>query len=521
MKILRILLFPALLTALIAFTAFAASAAPLYEYDRDHDGIWDDIDPAPYNNRFTLTLQDVSGGSTPAGDTMTIPCRIDYSLLTEGDNTRYSEDVAVLALIWATEAYGKSSVTVAEGAPFSPAVCETPAELAELFGLSDFRQIAVASPDGHDADDVTEILLAHRNVDGTELVLLAVRGTQGETEWLSNLDPGADTADYRNTTGTLHPDWSDPANHKGFDVAATRVIRELEQYAAECLPDAPRVLLVTGHSRGGAIANLIGARIERGKDCAGWRSFAYTFSSPRTTAAYDVGKIYTVFNIVNSDDIVTMVPMESIGFKRYGRDVAASADENAELWASLTGRVYHGGDVSAMLATLNTFAAGRADCYEKDCTFTVAVAASSAEDAIRAVQAHYEAEGSGGYVTATAARANVMGLFTRRSWTVTCRYAPIYAARLLLTRVMTGNVADVFRLEDNTLGSYANLLIDIGNDEDASELVAVLLGVRGLDIGSIPSLVRTIDGTGVAQAHQLQSDYTVILAAGRERTEAK
>lgn len=75
-------------------------------------------------------------------------------------------------------------------------------------------------------------------------------------------------------------------------------------------------ILVTGHSRGGGIANLVGSKIvdkaTKSGALNGFVPFTYTFAAPQTTTSalaqntsYD-----SIFNIVNSDDLVPTLPYD-------------------------------------------------------------------------------------------------------------------------------------------------------------------------------------------------------------------
>ena len=71
---------------------------------------------------------------------------------------------------------------------------------------------------------------------------------------------------------------------------------------------------ITGHSRGGAIANVLAARLSDKLD--GSKIFAYTFEAPATVDAEAAGDYKFIHNYVCSDDIVTHIPLW--GMTRYG-----------------------------------------------------------------------------------------------------------------------------------------------------------------------------------------------------------
>ena len=110
--------------------------------------------------------------------------------------------------------------------------------------------------------------------------------------------------------------------HKGFALASLRLKEKFEAYVAEHeVSGSEKIVLLTGHSRGAAIANILGKVYE---DDSGWTSFAYGFATPRTTTNENASSYKTIFNIVNTDDLVTELPLKSWGFTRYGTDKAAS-----------------------------------------------------------------------------------------------------------------------------------------------------------------------------------------------------
>ena len=97
------------------------------------------------------------------------------------------------------------------------------------------------------------------------------------------------------------------------------------------------IFLVTGHSLGAAVANLVAEHLnscDNTNHCPGSRKiediYAYTFATPKTEndiTKYDVTKNQNIFNILNNNDIVTFVPTNfskpnwsDNGWTRYGRD---------------------------------------------------------------------------------------------------------------------------------------------------------------------------------------------------------
>ena len=79
-------------------------------------------------------------------------------------------------------------------------------------------------------------------------------------------------------------------------------------------------VLLVGHSRGGAIANLVAAELDdlgaRAGDAAPFGPvYAYTFAAPATTLASDARseRYSNIFNIANPSDIMPYLPLSASG----------------------------------------------------------------------------------------------------------------------------------------------------------------------------------------------------------------
>lgn len=217
--------------------------------------------------------------------------------------------------------------------------------------------------------------LAHKDLgesDGVrrELIAVSVRGSYG-SEWLSNFNLGEGEAAA--AAEVLADERSH--DHTGYQIAALDILAHLDEWVDEAESRGSEVsILLTGHSRGGAVAGLLASMLDdraatradaavdatatdaaaadaTGTDAASAadatdaaasapRVFAYTFASPRTTlnTRSNDARYGNIFNIVNPADMVTSVPLESWGYVRYGVDKPLPAVDDAgfsELHASM------------------------------------------------------------------------------------------------------------------------------------------------------------------------------------------
>ena len=129
------------------------------------------------------------------------------------------------------------------------------------------------------------------------------------------------------------------------------------------LHDGAKTILITGHSRGAAIANLIGANYEKK---ANTTTYTYTFATPNNTAASNVRDYKTIFNIVNADDMIPFMPLSQWGFDKYGVVKSVSVAKRYEsnplsvkegTWEWFVGRDYN--NDSGTQRTLTAFSKPR------------------------------------------------------------------------------------------------------------------------------------------------------------------
>ena len=205
------------------------------------------------------------------------------------------------------------------------------------------------------------------NGETKQVVAVVIRGTNLTIEeWSSNFDLG------NRSKFSSYEDWTDSNNHKGFDVAANRVMEYLQSYADKYgLNTDDTVFWVMGHSRGAAVANILSAKlIDKGNTV-----YAYTFAAPNTTvsSSASAAKYACIFNLVNEDDFVPCVPMNAWSFKRYG--VSATLDMTSSMeneWHTLVGKMWYNQmsakNLNALIDKLASAASSWDACYTYTCS---------------------------------------------------------------------------------------------------------------------------------------------------------
>lgn len=240
----------------------------------------------------------------------------------------YNHDLATTAAVLAAAAYDESFVKKT---------------LREQLGFNAFDSVEY-HPEGKDYngdyDQVGYSIETRMTSNGVPIIAVIVRGTPGNGEWLSNL----------NVADTLQN--SDQETHEGFKAGALQVLRALRSYVFDNGIDLDEArVLIAGHSRGAAVSNILGARLDDGLTTdAGTLSpdnvYTFTFESPNATRASNRSdaKYGNIFNIVNPEDVVIKVPLGEWGYGRYGNDLALPSRSNTLR-----------GDYKTQLAKMNTY----------------------------------------------------------------------------------------------------------------------------------------------------------------------
>lgn len=169
--------------------------------------------------------------------------------------------------------------------------------------------------------------------DGTnKLIFVGCIGSD-DAQWNSDFDPdGKGSNTNYSDSQSLHR-----INHRGFNDAKNFVFEKLAEYFKRNAFDSDRTkLLITGHSRGAATANLISAELINGRKIDGQHTvksenlFTYTYATPNNTTdqnRYDP-KYDRIINIVNPTDFITKTMPSAWGWGRYGKTYTLPSKTN-------------------------------------------------------------------------------------------------------------------------------------------------------------------------------------------------
>lgn len=304
--------------------------------DTDFDGLTDNIDPDPKNNKYQISLvEETEEGETETGE---LTLTMDYRDLLEQS---YNHNLGLLSSFLLNAVSSTKPKVHNNIYPKTPTEASKVCPILAQIGGEDIVRVKIADKyKAVDRYDVANLAMAHHTFINEnqkyQIYFVIVQPYVDATGWISNFDLGGVdeegnfTENYKYLEGENHPDWTNYIHHKGFDTTTNRLLEEIKTYQeAHNDKDAKQITLVTGHSRGGAIANLIGKYfVDNNKEVR-----AYCFNSPNVTLEKDEvikKEEYKshIYNLINNDDLVSRIPTKGWGFNLYGQDIQLSIDKD-------------------------------------------------------------------------------------------------------------------------------------------------------------------------------------------------
>lgn len=295
---------------------------------------------APKPLSMTATVEgSIFGGMSD--DKIPVSVKFDTRWLTKEDNQVCNPDLAQFCALLSADSYfrekdyDKQRQNRVLFDKFNEPDYEFTSFLKNVgFTEAEHYESYLSQEDPTDSNDSVTVNIGHQTVDEKyDVYAVVIRGCFSAQEWCSAFDPGCESEAYQELTGE-HPEWKNKDHFKGLDVAANRALAYINSYIEKTGDDALEDrILITGHSRGGGIANILGAYFEKETQAT---TYTYTFNTPGVTLSADTKDYKTIFNIFDSGDFFTeQFPFAEGTFSRYGTDMTACVSESEQLRSSI------------------------------------------------------------------------------------------------------------------------------------------------------------------------------------------
>ena len=174
------------------------------------------------------------------------------------------------------------------------------------------------------SNDHVSYAVGHKKVGNETYIAVIIRGENGY-EWISDFNLGK------------------KKTHNGFSKAEKELNKNINSYIKKKKIKGTIKFWVTGHGRGGAVANLYAKRLS--KKYKKENVYAFTFGAPRVSKSPKTGTYWNINNYVLSGDFIAGIIPSKWGFERYGRTITIFDSDINGLNANykkLTGYDYSG-----------------------------------------------------------------------------------------------------------------------------------------------------------------------------------
>ena len=253
----------------------------------------------------------------------------DYSLddCLSSSSLEYSPKLAYMLISLATSAYqGENTFTLLKSSgdmfPNDPlAITESLRNLgfsAEKGDIIENNYYEDAFDPNYKENSTAFSIATKKNSDGEDILVVVIRGSYGGfgNDGFFHLNWEKWASDWRGNTNFHN---YDTGLHEGFNIAASEIIDEISSFLSQKNLNKNTVkFVVTGHSRGAAVANLVSKKlIDSGVSRE--KVYDYNFACPDSGRDYDHmwninNKYGSIFNINNVKDVVGVIPGNFFNF---------------------------------------------------------------------------------------------------------------------------------------------------------------------------------------------------------------
>jgi len=257
--------------------------------------ITDTISYAATDYEYALPYAEIGYSYMDGGSESTFSAQFTYSdsmLLV--DENEFSSDIAKASVALAMAAYSEGKVE-SSLEKMGYACRDNSTQYERKMNIFDCDHVAYTIASKTIADESGRKFIAY---------CVPVCGTRANSEWFSDFNIGESN------------------DHAGFYTAASEVMSDLSACMAnDGYANSDTIIWLTGHSRGAAVSNIIAGKLTGSGSYA--KVFAYTFACPSVSKNADTS-YGNIFNFNNPGDLIPTLPLESWGWKRYGRTIDLS-----------------------------------------------------------------------------------------------------------------------------------------------------------------------------------------------------
>ena len=181
-------------------------------------------------------------------------------------------------------------------------------EAYEHFGFDNL----VYSPD-YELEETKDTLLytiGHKSLDNCDLINISISGCNYQKPWESNFLVG------------------ESGNHAGFQVGVDKIMPAINSYLSNYNMETTKVY-INGYSRSAGVGNIVSTLLIDNNTVKEDNLYAYLLETPKGLDSSNTKEYKSIFNVINSADLITRVAPSEYDLKRAGIDIDINK-ENAD-----------------------------------------------------------------------------------------------------------------------------------------------------------------------------------------------
>ena len=203
---------------------------------------------------------------------------------------------------------------------FGIALCTESSELAtKVYQDLGFSDLYISPSYEKENKDAASVVIGHKKVNDDDIILISIRSYLYDQEWANNFKVGLE------------------GDHQGFDESSDKIIADLRNYVSNKNYSKEHTkILVDGYSRGGALAQFVGVKLNKSLEFATKDNiFTYSFESPK--GFVEENDFDNIFNIYNSSDPIANVLPTQYGFYHAGKSIDIYTEKVEQYWSRYIG----------------------------------------------------------------------------------------------------------------------------------------------------------------------------------------
>lgn len=221
-------------------------------------------------------------------------------------------------------------------------------DIQKVYQFFEFDDIYMSEDyDLEETVNTIKCIIGHKHINDYELINISVGGYNYMKPWQNNFTIGKN------------------GNHQGFQEGAIKLLPMIINYLNKYKDYSKVKVFLNGYSRSAAIANLTASLLIDNNLINENNLYTYLYETPRGIDINNTKEYKSIFNIINSADLITYVAPQEYNLKRVGVDIEIYKENADELLKEFNEQI----NIGKFTPTANTSETEVSNGFENDIEF--------------------------------------------------------------------------------------------------------------------------------------------------------